>query len=50
MRRSKDMESLHGLMVDAIREIGKMENKMVEESTKIHKEYRRLDCGVMANV
>ena len=37
MIKSKDMDNFHGLMVDAIKEFGKMVSKMVKESIRTNK-------------
>lgn len=48
MRRRKDMESLPGLMEDATRDSGKMENRMVREFTATRKGWKEQAFGQTA--
>lgn len=47
MIRNKDLGSLVGLMEDATKDNGKMENKMEKEPIKINKELKRTGYGLM---
>ncbi len=45
MIRNKDSDNLAGQMEDAIKDNGKMVNKMEKEPTKINKEYKKMEFG-----
>ena len=46
--KKKAMESSFGPMEEATKGSGKMESKTAEASTKIKKEFKSQECGVMA--
>lgn len=45
MIKNKDMDSFAGLMVDLIKDSGKMENKTVREHIETSKGYRKMALG-----